>query len=509
MSFTLRDYQEDAHKGIIEKFKQNLKTLLVMATGSGKSKTIVSFIAKYRKHFIFILIVKNRKLVEQLAKDTKLFNLDYGVFMASHDDFDPSKEIQVCSIDTITTRGEYPHIKGEKDLIVIIDEADQSKSPTYKSAINKYMSRKELLPDLKIGRTFLLGMTATPYNGLDHFDTFINPITPLELKKRGILVEYDYKIPKEALDYSNIKITKGDWNAKDVTAKMDTPEMIKTSFEKWLEFGQDRQTLIFCSNKKHAQNFVKYINNYYGKELAFFIFDKTPDDIREQKIKDFENGILRFLVNIRIITRGVDIPVIGCILDCAPTLNINLHIQKLGRGSRKNPFYLSCIIIDMVKNCVNNGGFYMKRPISLTSEVKRTRKDLEQVLMKVCEKCFRGTEPEKFIKKQICPFCGYRNAKEKPKPISKREKNKIFLETASEEAIEQRKMINEYKKLLWKKQNLGRRYRKDIAKVYAHMDLLEKYGIEKVLKIRKSIGLSQETIDKFRRRNEYIPLGGL
>lgn len=500
--FKLRDYQALGHEQIVDRFKKNLKTLLVMPTGAGKSKTVVSFMAKYQKHYHIVLVVKTRKLVDQLGEDAKFFSLDYGVFMANHDDFDPSKNSQVCSIDTISTRGIHPHINSKKGIILVIDEADQATSSTYQSMINRYMNRTA-------GKTFLLGMTATPYNGLDFFDCFIVPITANELRKRGILVDYQYVIPRKSLDYSGISLKRGEWISSQVSSKMNTPSMIKSNFEDWLEFGDNRQTLVFCSDKKHALALMEYINNYYQKEMACFVNEKTKDDERKRIFDRFENGEIRFLINIRIITRGVDIPCIGTILDLASTLNINLHIQKLGRGSRQNPFYKDCIVIDPVKNCINNGPFYKEREISLEKPPKRKKSDLDDISMRDCAKCFRADLVENF-KNNVCPFCGFNNSPLPKKKISKAQEKKMFLESASEEQIEQINMINEFKKELWKKKNLGKtRYRNDIAREKAQETMFKKYGYEKLMKIKKSIGLKQETIDKFRRRHEYTPLGGL
>jgi len=446
-------------------------------------------------------VVRNRKLVNQLAEDTKLFDLDYGVLMASHDEYDTSKSIQVCSIDTITARGEYPHITSKKDIILIIDEADQSKSSTYQSMINKYLSRTS-------ARTFLLGMTATPYNQLDHFDEFINPITPKELLEQGFLVDYKYYIPKESVDYSNIIVSKGEWSTRQVGLKLNTPAMIKSNFESWLRVGETRQTLVFCMDKKHAENFCAHINDYYGSEMAAVVTDKTKDADRNIIFNKFNCGKLRFLINIKIIGRGVDIPCIGTILDCAATLNINWHIQKLGRGSRPNEFYKDCIVIDPAKNLLHNGHFYQYREISLTADFKRNKKDLEVLAMRVCSKCFRASEPQGFGVRNICPYCGHGNTKIKKPKLSKAAKDKLFMESASPEQIEQRQMIKQYKSILWQKQHLGMKYKYDMACEAAHMVLLDKHGIDKVIKIRKTIGLKDDTIATWKRRREYVPLGG-
>ena len=180
-----------------------------------------------------------------------------------------------------------------------------------------------------------------------------------------------------------------------------------------------------------------------------------------------------------------------------------MHIQKIGRGSRQNPFYSNCILIDIANNLLNNGHFYQEREIDLTSSYKKTKADLDDLQMRVCKKCFRPSETSRFGAKNTCPYCGTYNGVIKKKQLSKYKQSKIFMENATEEAIEQRKMINEFRKSLWKYKNIGKRYRNDIAIKYACHDLLKKYPNEKVLKIQKSISLTQEIFNEYKRKYEY------
>lgn len=516
MTFKLRPYQELAHEMIVDGFKQGLKLLLLMSTGAGKSKTFTSFIDKYKKYYIFIVIVRRRGLVDQLENDFKFFNLDYGVFMSGHEKYDPKNEIQLCSIDTLHIRGLLPHLFAKKDIVLIIDEADESNADQYQEIIKRYTNRHNLTKPShfngemmleKIRPAFLLGVTATAFDyALPHFDKVIQPIKPKELRASGNLVDFVYYIPA-IKDFSDVRIEKGEFNTKDMDRIFNSPKEIAAAFESWLRFGQDRQTLIFCTNKDHAKNFTNYINNYYGKRLAQQVDADTSDDDRLKYYTEFKNGQLRFLVNIRLITRGVDIPEIGCILDDAPTLSKNLHIQKLGRGSRPNPFYSDCIIIDYANNCVNNGHFYKEREVKLIDD-KKTKRILGEE-MRVCGNCFRAADPDEFGIKNTCPFCGHYNGKVKEKKISKAKQKEAVLQNASPEQIEQIEMINFFKKTLWKLQNLGSRYPEDIARSKAKAMLISKYGIEKAEKIKGSIGLKQDEIKRHKEKYNYVPLGGL
>lgn len=521
MTFIPREYQLKAHEQIVEAFKRAVKLLLVMSTGAGKSKTIASFIKKYLKHYNWIIVVRKRDLVNQLADTLTEFELDYGVFMANDPRYSPKKSIQLCSIDTLDSRGVLPFLQDSKDLILIIDEADESLADGYQDVIYKYTNRHKLARPAHFGAAelsqtiragFLLGMTATPYDKpLSHFDEYIEPVTPHELRdKYKTLVDYKYFIPK-LIDLSNVRVKDGEFNAKDIEREVNSPEVIAEDFAYWLQYGDNRQTLIFCTNQDHAKNFADYINFYYGQIVAIAVDANTSSDDRKIVYKKFSNGEIRFLINVHLIKRGVDIPAIGTILDCAPTLSVNNHIQKIGRGSRPNGIYPDCIIIDMANNLVNNGPFYptVPREINLKDGKKRSKKDLVDALMRVCLSCFRAAEPIDFGIKNLCPYCGFCNGKVKEKKLSKSKQKALELEEASPEKIEQINMINRYRKLLWQFENLGKKYPKDIAKEKAHLKLIKEFGIHRVEKIKGAIGLADSTIRQQKALYDYVPLGGL
>lgn len=466
-----------------------------MPTGAGKSFTVVSFIKKFQKHFKFVLAVRTRGLVYQLEEDLKAFELDYSVYMAGEKE-DLSKRIQLCSKDTLQSRNSYP-FKDEENIVFIYDEADES--PGW---------QKEVIEEYKSDRFFYLGQTATPYKKLDHFDIAIQPITAEELRKRGVLVDYKYFIEKQ-LDFSDVEIKNGIFNEAQLLRKLDNPKQIASSFSQWLRFGEDRQTLVFCINKNHGKNVCEYINNYYGKPLAIYCDAGTSRADRKKAIDGFKKGTYRFLINIRLFTRGTNIIEIGAILDLCSTLSINHHIQKLGRGSRKNPIYKDCIIIDVANNCLNNNHFYYEHKINLKGKYKKSRESLNDCSMRVCPKCCRAGMSEDFGAKNICPYCGHQLPKIVKPKLSKYMEEKILMSESSPEKIEQIKMIRDFKKMLWITKNTGRKYHGDIAKRKTKERMLKKYGVNKCLKVAKSIGLTRADIDSFKPIEPYVPLGGM
>lgn len=476
-SFIARDYQILAHKLIIENFRKKETLLVMMPTGTGKTATMISFFKRYT-HYNFLLIVRQRDLVFQFAAAVEKFGLVHSIFMSGEPE-SIYATIQVCSVDTIHERSYIPHFHSNKDLVVFIDEADETVSDKYGPIIERLKSRP---------RTFIAGFTATAFDKpLTHFTKVVVPITNDGARDIGALIDFEYICPR-IMDLETVRITKGEFNNKDVETKFNTPEMVAQNFNDWLRFGENRQTLVFCNSKEHANRFMNYANDYYGKSIAAVITADISKDERQKIYQAFKMGHIRFIINIRIVTRGVDIPEIGCILDLALTGSENMHIQKLGRGSRPNGIYRNCLIIDVANNCFIHGPFYeWPREINLR-EKKKKLKGIPSC-MHMCLTCYRASAKHPNSRK--CPYCGtpYIIVEEK---LSKAEKKRQELAHMSVDQIKQIKMINDFKKMLWKRTHLKSQYSPNIDKpiTNAHNDLIKKYGIAEVRKVAKSIGLN-------------------
>lgn len=436
---------------------------MVKPTGAGKSFTAMTLINQCHEVYDIVLAVRKRGLVQQLADDAADFKLPYGVFMAGHKEFDRTAPIQVCSIDTITSRDDYPHVNSEK-VIVMIDEADESLSPGFCKFIEAYPHAK------------LMGMTATPYNGLHHFTDVVAPITAKELNEQGILVDYDYYVPECAIDTSTVKIRDGQFVKKEVEQKH--AKIIGDVVNVWFQFAEHRPTLVFASNVAHSKEMVKKFN-IAGITAAHCDAD-TPLEERLNIIEKFKSGIIRVISNVNIFCRGTNIIEIGCIIDAAATIIMNRHVQKMGRGSRGNPFFKNCIYIDMARNVLNLGGFYMDRShmINLKKPYKLNRTLLDnQELMRQCTGCFGCYEPTEF-KGGFCPGCGKKNTVERKIKTGKGSFVKI-----SPEELERQAIVKGFNKMYWQYNNLPywkNIYRNDKYKIRKAvlLKLSRKYGIK-------------------------------
>ena len=208
-----RYYQKRAIGSIGEQFAQaRRKALLVMATGSGKTRTAIALVdllqrAGWVKHALF------------LADRVSLVNQAVGAFKAHLPQSNPvnlvtekntTGRVYVCTYPTMmglineTTGSEARFSVGHFDL-VIIDEAHRSVYQKY-GAIFRYFD------------SLLVGLTATPREQVDRntyalFD--LEPGVPTDAYELatavadGFLVpprvqQVDLKFPREGIDYDSL-----------------------------------------------------------------------------------------------------------------------------------------------------------------------------------------------------------------------------------------------------------------------------------------------------------------
>lgn len=203
-NITDRPYQLEAIKRVCESYEnKHRKSLLVMATGTGKTRTAISIVdvltgKGWVQNVLFLadrteLVKQAKKNFVKLLPDMSCCNL-----LDSKDDPEDSRivfctyQTMMNSIDSVKCKnGKKLFTPGHFDLI-IIDEA-------HRSIYKKYQAIFEYFDGL------LVGLTATPRNDVDK-----NTYSFFELENNVPTFAYEYE---EAIkdgylvDYHNIKTT--------------------------------------------------------------------------------------------------------------------------------------------------------------------------------------------------------------------------------------------------------------------------------------------------------------
>jgi DNA repair protein RadD len=195
---------------------------------------------------------------------------------------------------------------------------------------------------------------------------------------------------------------------------MDTAEITADVVKTWLERGENRPTIAFCVNRRHAKNvclrFVEagVASEYIDGETPSGDDSYDPDpngETRRDMFARFRSGATKILVSIGVLTTGFDADV-RCIIDAQPTKSRILFVQKIGRGLRTAPGKDKLIILDHAGNHLRLGSVTDIYQAHLDDGSKREgfarNEEKREPLPKTCPEC----KAVLAYKARECSACG-------------------------------------------------------------------------------------------------------
>lgn len=328
---SLRPYQQRAVDSILATYRAGARsTLVVMPTGSGKSRVIAATAEVARRPVLVLAHTKN--LVEQLAAGFRSLGLDTSVEMGEQRA--TSSRVVVSSVQSMARRlADYP---ADTFGLVVRDEAHRAPADS------------KILSHFSAAR--LLGVTATPDRTDGRplgkvFETVAYEYPIAEAIRDGVLAPLRMRsIMVEDLKLSDVRLLgKHDYDPNDLEKQLCVESALHAVSGPLLELTGERPTIVFCATVKHARTLADVMNRYRpGCALAVAGEDKDADE----RIAAFKSGKVQYLCNVALLTEGTDIPQIGCVAMARPTKSRSLMVQAIGRGLRLHPGKTDCLALD-------------------------------------------------------------------------------------------------------------------------------------------------------------------
>lgn len=359
MKIKLRPYQQTAVDSVISEWDTgNLSTLVQMTMGMGKTETFLGVLAheiKTTPDFRALVIAHRQELIHQPVERVKKGWYERlpapGIVQGSNNEKD--KQIIIATIQTLQRRkknGEdYGRFNRLRELLehgrfthLIIDECHHAVADSYMKLIR---ALRWLNPDLKH-----LGVTATPKRGDDKILRKVYSSVAYRKGLKEAIEELGVLCPFVAMGFTlpgslkKVDVIAGDYAIGQLDELMKAENAIEIIVEKWLEHGQDRQTIAFMPGVKSARALAIAFNA--AGVRAGFAHAGTPKKERWQIISDFKQGRTKVLVNCMLWTEGFDVPSIESVITARPTQNDSLYLQMVGRGLRTYPGKKDCLIMD-------------------------------------------------------------------------------------------------------------------------------------------------------------------
>lgn len=415
----LRDYQRQAIDAVISYWEKGGGNPLVsMATGTGKSVVIAELVKELHQinpDIRFVMLTHVRELVQQNARALLRHypQANFGINSAGLGRRDMRSKILFASIQSIFR--ETANTIGPRD-IVLIDECHL----TPKSGDGMYRqflaAMREGNPELRVA-----GFTATPYRmdsgrldkGPDRlFDEIVFEYTIRQGIEDKFLSPLVSKATIQKLDVSGVAKRGGEFVSGALEVAVDKEWITREAVSEIVQYGQDRRSwLIFCAGVKHAEHVRDEVRSR-GISCEM-VTGETPTGERDRILKDFQEGRLRCLTNMSVLTTGFDAPGVDLIAMLRPTLSAGLYVQCIGRGTRLAPSKSNCMVLDFAGNIRRHG------PVDAVTVGERSSgKDDDgkakegDVRAKECPACKELLA----LNVRTCTFCGHEfPASEEPK----------------------------------------------------------------------------------------------
>lgn len=381
---TDRYYQKEAIRAVCQEVEGNIrKHLLVMATGTGKTRTVASLVdvlskGGYVKNVLFLadrtaLVMQAKESFSEYLPNMSLCNL-----CSNKDDI--NSRIVFSTYPTILNAidssrrddGTQVFAPAHFDLI-IIDESHRSIFRRYRAIFDYFDAR-------------LVGLTATPKSDVDHntYDFFDKdegiPTYAYDYETAVNVdhylvpycnLEYKLKFLEEGIHYDELSDSDKERYEDDFSEDGDMPEEISASAMNKVVFNADTidkvlqnlmdhgiridggdqigKTIIFAHNKRHAEAIVQRFNALYPQYNGKFI-DRAYDGLeyvqdvidRFKKKHDLDPQIV---VSVDMMDTGVDVRDCVNLVFFKKVRSKAKFWQMIGRGTRR---YDEGIFVDSI-----------------------------------------------------------------------------------------------------------------------------------------------------------------
>jgi len=351
MMYQLRPYQVEAIGSILHEWERHRSTLLVLATGLGKT-TCFSEVARIAKaEGGRTLVLAHRiELVQQAAARLETATVPTQVESGAQRASWLQWPIPSAVVATVQTLKGKRLKRWPKDFFtrVVIDEAHHATASAYRDILDHFDSAK------------VLGVTATPgrsdgvaLGGI--FDSVAYELGIVEGIKQGHLCDLvPLTIPLDGISIDDVKVTKQehgrDLDPKAIAEKVnaDAPMMVIASsiIEHTLE--AKRPTLVFMPSVETAHALARTLAAHpgVGANGVRSLDGQTDPVTRKQALADFASGAVKYIVNCALFTEGFDAPFIQCVAIVRMTKSLSLFMQMIGRGTRNCEGKKNCLVLN-------------------------------------------------------------------------------------------------------------------------------------------------------------------
>jgi type I restriction enzyme R subunit len=364
-----RNYQIASIRAVMEAIeKRKRKFLLVMATGTGKTRTCIALVdalmrAGWAERVLFL--VDRIALRDQTLEAFKEHLPNEPRWpKQSEKEIATDRRIYVSTYPTILNiiRNEEKSLSPHFFDLIVVDESHRSIYNTYQEILDYF-------------NTITLGLTATPTDVIDHntfqlfecedgvptfaysYDEAVNHIPPFlsnfqvmkiktkfqdeGINKRTISLEDQQKLMLEGKEIEEINY-EGTEIEKKVINRGTNALIVREFMEESIKDANGvlpGKTIFFCISKAHARRVEEIFDSLYPEykgELAKVLVSEDPRVYGKGGLLDqfLSNDMPRIAISVDMLDTGIDVRELVNLVFAKPVYSYTKFWQMIGRGTR-------------------------------------------------------------------------------------------------------------------------------------------------------------------------------
>ncbi|MCK9361582.1 DEAD/DEAH box helicase family protein [Patescibacteria group bacterium] len=338
-------YQVPIIRDVVRALKRDGRTLMVMATGTGKTITsalVVQQLARKRGRMLF-LCHNNDILRQAMDSYRAVFNGSHTMGMFTGEEKADPKVTEFLFASFQTMHGHRKLFEADSFDIVVVDESHHTQAETFRPTIEYFKPK------------YLLGMTATPdrEDGLQIREQFGEPSVTLTLQEavaRKFLSDIDYKLmtvgtaARDAIRELKRRVLAGE----RITLRELNDEVFIHRLDEEIAdeiMSYKAQGIVFCTSIEQAEGMVKRLKK------ARPYHSKLDRSMLAANLDGFRRGRIKYLLVKDMFNEGIDVPDTELIVFLRSTESMTVYLQQLGRGLRKTATKSHVTVLDFVGNC--------------------------------------------------------------------------------------------------------------------------------------------------------------
>lgn len=357
VQYPLYDYQRDVLSRAMDCYHGNNNSLMIqMPTGSGKTRVAMNMIVRVLTEgpAVVLWLAYSEELCEQAVSEFKRAwshlgdrSVSVSRFYEKHSFTHIEDGLIIAGLSKLWLY-QKNHVSFLNDIskkvtLLVFDEAHQAVADTYMQMVRKIRMYNE--------KCAFVGLSATPGRTSDEetdrlIELFNANIIKIRIKGYNSPIAYLYEkgylsrptftqlTTKAGVRVDDLLDDYGVNILKAIGSNSKRNDVILDAALNAILVKGHKKVLIFAASVESAEYLTFKLK--MNEQKAFVVTSNTDSYQRKKSLESFKNEseVPVVMCNFGVLTTGVDIPSIDCVIIARPTTSMILYSQMVGRGLR-------------------------------------------------------------------------------------------------------------------------------------------------------------------------------